>query len=128
MLLNLLSQYLDSIENAISTLADSYVEHYNEEIITANRINLKIRIRFLSGHLLELNEAVIVEEEGNIKHLSYRYHFQDGQNNLVFRYDNTPHFQEIESFPHHKHIQNEVIAADKPSILHIIEEASLIVL
>ena len=125
MLLNLLSRYLANIENAISTLADSYVEHYNEEIITANRINLKIRIRFSSGHLLELNEAVIVEE-GNIKHLSYRYHFQDGQNNLVFRYDNTPHFQESENFPHHKHIQNEVIAADKPSILHIIEEASLI--
>ena len=125
MLPNLLSRYLANIENAISTLADSYVEHYNEEIITANRINLKIRIRFSSGHLLELNEAVIVEE-GNIKHLSYRYHFQDGQNNLVFRYDNTPHFQEIESFPHHKHIQNEVIDADKPSILHIIKEASLI--
>jgi hypothetical protein len=125
MLLNLLSRYLANIENAISTLADSYVEHYNEEIITANRINLKIRIRFSSGHLLELNEAVIVEE-GNIKHLSYPYHFQDGQNNLVFRYDNTPHFQEIESFPHHKHIQNEVIDADRPSILHVIEEASLI--
>ena len=125
MLPNLLSRYLANIEDAISTLADSYVEHYNEEIITANRINLKIRIRFSSGHLLELNEAVIVEE-GNIKHLSYRYHFQDGQNNLVFRYDNTPHFQEIESFPHHKHVQNKVIEADKPSILHIIEEASLI--
>ena len=61
-----------------------------------------------------------------VEHLSYRYHFQDGQNNLVFRYDNTPHFQEIETFLHHKHIQNKVIAADKPSTLHIIEEASLI--
>ena len=99
MLLDLLSQCLGKIENAISTLVDSYVEHYNEEIITANRINLKIRIRFSSGHLLELNEAVVVEGKGNNEHLSYRYHFQDGQNNLVFRYDNTPHFQEIKKFP-----------------------------
>ncbi len=127
MLHDLLSQYLDKIENTVNALENSYIEYYNEEIITENRINLKIRIRFSSGHLLELSEAVIVAEEGKIQHLNYRYHFQDKQNDLVFRYDNTPHFQEIESLPHHKHIHNAVIAADQPSIIHTIEEASLIV-
>jgi len=70
---------------------------------------------------LELNEAAIVEA-GHIRHLGYRYHFQDRQNNLVFRYDNTPHFPEINSFPHHKHLKDNIVAVDKPSILKVIEE------
>lgn len=98
MLLNLLSRYLAKIENAISKLVDSHVEHYNEEIITANRINLKIRIRFSSGHLLELNEAVIVEE-GNIKHLSYRYHFQDGKTTSFFDTIIPRIFKRVKLFP-----------------------------
>ncbi len=88
-------------------------------------MNLRIRVRFLSGYLLELNEAAIVEA-GHIRHLGYRYHFQNSQNNLVFRYDNTPHFPEINSFPHHKHLKDNVVAVDKPSILKVIEEARLL--
>ncbi len=85
--------------------------------------NLRIRIRFSSGYLLELNESVVVE--GEIKHLGYRYHFQDAQNDLVFRYDNTPHFPKLKSFPDHKHTKSEVEASNKPSILDVIEDAKV---
>ena len=84
MLHSLLSRYLRDIENAIRSLEGAYVERYEEEILTASRINLRVRIRFSSGYLLEVNEAVVVESE-QIRHLGYRYHYQDRQNNLVFR-------------------------------------------
>jgi hypothetical protein len=71
---------------------------------------------------LELNEAVIVEA-GHIKHLGYRYHFQTPKNDLVFRYDNTPHFPKLNNFPHHKHNKEKVVDVEKPSILFVIEEA-----
>ena len=122
MLLDLLSQYLGDVVADVRELEDAKVERYEEEILAVNRVNLRIRIRFLSGYLLELNEAVIIEAE-HIRHLGYRYHFQNSQNNLVFRYDNTPHFSEINSFPHHKHLKDNVVAVDKPSILKVIEEA-----
>ena len=125
MLLDLLSQYLRDVAADLRELEDAKVERYEEEILAANRVNLRIRIRFLSGYLLELNEAAIVEA-GHIRHLGYRYHFQNSQNNLVFRYDNTPHFPEINSFPHHKHLKDNVVAVDKPSILKVIEEAKLL--
>ena len=125
MLLDLLSQYLGDVAAEVRELEDAKVECYEEEILAANRVNLRIRVRFLSGYLLELNEAAIVEA-GHIRHLGYRYHFQNGQNNLVFRYDNTPHFPEINSFPHHKHLKDNVVAVDKPSILKVIEEARLL--
>lgn len=122
MLLDLLSRYLENVEDAIRNLQDAYVERYEEEILAKDRINLRIRVRFLTGFLLELNEAVIVEADC-IKHLGYRYHFQDRQNNLVFRYDNTPHFPKLKSFPHHKHYKDKVVDVEKPSILNVIEEA-----
>jgi hypothetical protein len=122
MLLDYLAKYLDGVEDAVGKLEGVYVERYEEEILTANRINLRIRIRFQTGHILELNEA-IVGEKNQLIHLGYRYHFQDGMNILVFRYDNTPHFPRLETYPHHKHVLDEVIPVDQPSIIEVIEEA-----
>ncbi|MDM8525453.1 DUF6516 family protein [Desulfococcaceae bacterium HSG8] len=99
---DIISRYLSHIRSAVMGLKDAYTERYKEEILEHDRVNLRIRIRFLSGYLLELNEAIILEAE-QIKHLDYRYHFQGRENYLVFRYDNTPHFPDIDGFPHHKH-------------------------
>ena len=74
MLPDFMKKYLGDIEAFIRKLKDVYVEYYEEEIVTANRVNLRIRLRFTNGHLLELNEAVI-GEEGTIRFLGYRYHF-----------------------------------------------------
>lgn len=120
---DVLSQYLASVESAVRQLVGVYIEHYEEEIFGTKRANLRIRVRFSSGHLLELNEAFVVES-AHIKHLDYRYHFQDMQNNLVFRYDNTPHFPGLENFPHHKHLRDEISPAEKPSINRVIAEAN----
>ncbi len=125
MLLDLLSQYLQEVEGAIRELEGAYVENYEEEILASNRVNLRIRVRFQTGHLLELNEAAIVEA-GHIMHLGYRYHFQDQENRLVFRYDNTPHFPDLKSFPHHRHLSDKVDAVEEPSILNVIEEGRLL--
>ena len=122
MLHNILTRYLDSVEAVVRKLKDAYVERYEEEILALNRINLRIRVRFKTGHLFELNEAAIVRND-QFKRLNYRYHFQDSQNNLIFRYDNTPHFPDIESFPHHKHLTNDVVSSDEPSVVMVIEEA-----
>jgi hypothetical protein len=122
MLHNILTRHLDSVEAVVRKLKDAYVERYEEEILAFNRINLRIRVRFKTGHLFELNEAAIVRND-QFKRLNYRYHFQDSQNNLIFRYDNTPHFPDIESFPHHKHLTNDVVSSDEPSVVMVIEEA-----
>ena len=125
MLLNHLSKYLESVERAIRKLEGAYVERYEEEILTVNRINLRIRIRFQTGHVLELNEAII-GKKNQIMHIGYRYHFQDRNNSVVFRYDNTPHFQELDTYPHHKHLSERVIAVERPTIIDVIEEATLL--
>jgi len=59
MLLDYLSKYLDSVEATVRNLEGVYVERYEEEILTVNRVNLRIRIRFQTGHMLEVNESYL---------------------------------------------------------------------
>ena len=122
MLHEILSDYLEKVTQAILKCSDAYVERYVEEILTPERVNLRIRLRFDQGHLLEINEAVVVEDNSLVS-LDYRYHCQDENNRLIFRYDSTPHFPDLSSFPHHKHLPDTVIPSDKPDIDKIIKEA-----
>lgn len=117
----LLDTYLNKVETAVAILP-AYAENYTEEILTKERINLAFRLRFNSGCLLEVSEAVIVES-GHLKTLGYRYHCQSATNALIFRYDDTPHFQNLPTFPHHKHTSDKVIAHNKPDLLLVLDEA-----
>lgn len=123
MLHKALSEYLSFVEQSISELEDAYVERYVEEILTLQRATLRIRIRFLRGILLEINEAIVVDAN-RLMWLDYRYHCQDEQNRLIFRYDSTPHFPDLPSFPHHKHLPSGVIVSQKPDINQVLQEAS----
>jgi len=122
MLHKVLADYLNLVEQELSVLDDAYVERYVEEILTPQRATLRIRIRFTRGHLLEINEAMVVEADV-LMWLDYRYHCQDVQNRLIFRYDSTPHFPNLPSFPHHKHLPDDVIACQKPDIRTVLQEA-----
>jgi hypothetical protein len=120
--LDALSRYLGEIEKAVQGLERAYVERYEEEILPHDRANLRIRVRFQNGHMLEISEAVIVES-GRIERLGYRYHFQNDQNKLIFCYDNTPHFPGLKNFPHHKHLPEEVVGSKAPTLVNVIQEA-----
>ncbi len=122
MLHEVLADYLDRVDRAILQCHNAYVEHYTEEILTSGRANLRIRIRFEQDHLLEINEAVVIVDNKLVP-LDYRYHCQGEQNRLIFRYDSTPHFPDLPSFPHHKHLPDDVIASDQPDIERVVQEA-----
>jgi hypothetical protein len=123
MLPNILLDYLAQIEQAILQYSNIYVERYEEEILTPKRANLRIRLRLNQTYLLEINEAIIITDN-QLEFLDYRYHFQDENNCLIFRYDSTPHFPNLQNFPHHKHLQNNVIASQKPEITQVLKEVN----
>jgi hypothetical protein len=117
-----LADYLNRVERAILRCHNAYVERYIEEVLTPERASLSIRLRFEQGHLLEINEAVVIVDDKLVP-LDYRYHCQDEQNRLIFRYDSTPHFPDLTNFPHHKHLPDDVIASDQPDIERVVQEA-----
>jgi len=121
-----LDKYFAEVEQSIKRIKDCNVEYYHEEILGYSRINLKIRVRFGEGSLFEVSEAVICEEN-QLKHLGYSYHFQNKENQLIFRYDNTPHYPKIETFPNHKHLPVKVIKSVKPFLVNVVKEIKAII-
>lgn len=119
---DLLGTYLTELDEAIAQLNECDVELYRTELLAPNRANVALRIRFFSGALFEGNEAVAMQGS-SLEHLGYRYHAQDERNNLLFRYDNAPHFRNLASFPHHKHVADEVVECTKPHLIEAMSEA-----
>jgi hypothetical protein len=122
MLNRILLRYVRVIEQTVQAMENCHIEHYEEEVVSFDRLNLRSRIRFTNGYLLEINEAGLCEND-QLEHLGYRYHFQDQDHRLVFRYDNTPHFPTIKSFPHHNHLPNQVKPCRRPTVVQVIREA-----
>lgn len=122
---DVLLAYFEHIEQQLLGLPNLYVERFDATILTTERANLKLRIRFKGKYLLAISEAVLVVDR-QITYIDYRYHFQDENTEVVFRYDSTPHFPNLTTFPHHKHLPDTVIAADKPDITQVFQEASTI--
>lgn len=54
----------------------------------------------------------------------YVYHYQDPTGRMVFRYDNSGHYPDLATHPHHKHIAGDaaVVACDPPSLAAVLAE------
>jgi len=59
-------------------------------------------IRFIDGSQLHF-----MEYTGQQTH-DYRFHYMDEDENLIRRWDNAPHHQELKNFPFHVHIREEL--------------------
>jgi hypothetical protein len=116
-----LHDYLRQVREAIAASAGVRVERHREELFTATRANLRIRLRLPDDSFLEISEALVVEE-GALTWLSYRYHWQDASGRVILRYDNAPHHPEVQSFPHHKHVEETVVASDRPTLPDLLAE------
>ena len=57
-----------------------------------------------------------------VQKIMYAYHYQTKDGELVFRYDNTAHHQEISTFPNHKHSTSGVDSAAPPSLEQVLRE------
>lgn len=115
--------YFEAIEQQLLTSSSVYVEQFSATILSPERANLKLRVRVKARYLLAVSEAILVSGR-QITQIDYRYHFQDENNQLIFRYDSTPHFPNLASFPHHNHLPSDVISVDKPELIEVLREAS----
>jgi hypothetical protein len=120
-----LAEYLAGVEAVLDAMQGLCIDRYVEELLTPQRANIRLCVRFANGCRLDINEAVLVEH-GALQHQDYRYHCQDADGTLIFRYDSTPHFPELPTFPHHKHCRDRVVSAQRPSIAQVFFEASSI--
>ena len=81
-------------------------------VVTHNliKVQLSATLGYIEGEVAFINNSRLVffeflrQTEDGIEREKYRYHFMDGHDQLIFRYDNAPHHPEIATFPDHKHL------------------------
>jgi len=64
---------------------------------------LRARLTLTDGSWLEFSEYVQHSPDGQINVVTYSYHWADTHDDLIRRWDNTPHFPDLPGFPHHVH-------------------------
>ncbi|MBI5052820.1 MAG: hypothetical protein HZC38_04330 [Chloroflexi bacterium] len=77
-----------------------------------------------NGTSLEFSEYVQLGDEEEIEVKTYSYHWSDAKDQLIKRWDNTPHFPDLPNFPHHVHVGvDDKVESGKPmSILTVLDE------
>lgn len=119
----MIDQYFNHLERVISS--SSGVISYTIERMYGGKVNegyIKGKVVFINFSKLEFSEFV-EEEDELIRVIKYRYHYMEASNQLIFRYDNAPHHQEIETVPDHKHLDNgQIISALKINLNRVMKE------
>jgi hypothetical protein len=84
-------------------------------------------VKFLDNSTLHFMEFVDVGQK--IEKYKYSYHYENDSRSLIFRYDIAPHYRNIETFPHHKHVgSNQVVASKETSLKEVLYEIEKLLL
>ena len=77
---------------------------------------LKIKAHIKDGSILYMTEM----NTGTYQ--KYSYHWQKANGELIIRWDNKPHWQDLKTFPHHKHVGSEVFPCHHVSLEEVLTE------
>lgn len=122
-LLNLYSHKLNiGIEKRLSPISFELNFSYRSPHVA----HISGYVIFRKGLMLEFDE-IISQKRIEIKKLKYRYHVMGKNKQLIFRYDNVPHFPKIKTHPHHKHTKDKVAESKAPGLLEVIDEIEMLI-
>ena len=124
-----LNRYLDRIYTTVHSRTDIEVESFefiDRSDYPEQTSKLFIKLRFLDGSLLIVEEALKAVRKSAFVKIRYRYHYQRADGTLVFRYDNAPHHPGLPNFPHHKHIGERVEPAQPPDLSEVLKEIDVL--
>lgn len=97
------AEYLDSVKERLLTdplVAEFHIRRERHTLVDAH---LRVRASLADGSLLEFSEYVERTLEGWMQVTVYSYHWERADGELLYRWDNTPHFPNLPGFPHHVH-------------------------
>lgn len=80
-----------------------------------NILRIKVKITFTDDSTLFIKEYLF----GN-KERKYAYHWANFSDVLICRWDNAGHWPHISTYPHHKHIDNQVIESTETSVADVL--------
>lgn len=115
--------YLDSIKERL--VSDPMVAGFQvvRERWTLVDGYLRARLALVGGSRLEFSEYMQRSPAGEIAVITYSYHWANADNELITRWDNTPHFPDLPGFPDHIHdgVTGEVTSGQPMSIFVVLD-------
>lgn len=85
-------------------------------------IKLEAYSYLVDGSLLYVNEVWRVES------YRYSYHWQTKEGKMLLRWDNAPHWKQLKTYPHHKHLGKKILPSVQPLVEEIIAEIEKMIL
>ena len=88
----------------------------NIEITEEEQISkLKTKLRLFDGTILWVREVRVKEIIE-----AYSYYWLRPDETVIIGWDNAPHYKEINSFPHHRHIGNRVEPSQEKNLSEVL--------
>ena len=75
---------------------------------------IRVKAKLVNKTTLFIREYVSEED------YNYSYHWQDEDSQLIIRWDNAPHHEQVKTFPHHKHIGESVLTSNEIGIHEVL--------
>lgn len=115
--------YLGAIKERLVTDPMVTSFHVIRERATLVDGHLRARLTLADDSQLEFSEYMQRSPAGEITVITYSYHWADAVNQLITRWDNTPHFPDLPGFPDHIHdgATGEVTPGQPMSIFAVLD-------
>jgi hypothetical protein len=118
----LIEAYFRSLLAAIEASSIARASNVTLDKRTPQAALIRGDVFFADGSRLHFRE--LVELQAQVIRRMYSFHYQDADDYLIFRYDDTQHHPRLTSFPHHKHNgrEQDVIDAAPPDLIAVLHE------
>ena len=67
------------------------------------------------------DNQLFIREYSDQTERNYAYHWQDDKGNLIVRWDNAPHYKDMVSFPHHKHLGDSIEESQEITLKDVLD-------
>ena len=107
---------LDLFANYQNIVKSFCVSLYEQE---GDILRFKAEITFRNDSKRFIKEYVFENKERK-----YAYHWADACGDLIYRWDNTKHWPDISTSPHHKHTGSQVLESTETSVADVLNMIS----
>ena len=118
-----IAEYFETIKDRL--LIVSFVADFkiSKQVDRSKNGHFRARVTFTDNSQLEFSEFVEQNADDEIQVVTYSYHWSDENDNIIRRWDNTPHFPKLKNFPHHIHVKEDEVISGKPiDIFGVLDE------
>lgn len=118
-----IERYFDEIKRVLDkygAMPFAVETRMNFDARPGNQGYLTGSMHFIDGSLFHFREFIDIEGD-TVDKQAYSYHYQDRENRMIFRYDNSRHKPALSSLDH-KHTNGQIIETDAPALEDVLAE------